>query len=384
MLRLIAFAALGSLLGGVVVAIVGPPGAGVAIAGVSFTVLIFATVMTQVARSMGSSVAASPKAVQEARDARRVGLARVDALRQTGTQINDQPLCDIDVTVQPLTGSAFATSLRTVVPLTAIPRFQPGAELEVAILLDGGPEVAFVDGELSPRDHDRLTVPPRGSVPLLPVEPHTRIVDGRRKGPLLGVGKKRRPLRLVLFAVVAVAAAAVVVTPYRVAVAQTVDAIQDGHLRPDMRHPDLLAQAEEALIEEIGHDQVTSIVVNEDFVTVDAPLRAGETKTDRWTYRNGRVSDEGAASVQPDLPAEQFAWSDVALDTVWGLMETSAEEVGLPVGDASVSVRRTPDGDIQSDTFSQPVGPPAISFSIGDAYGSTSFRFAADGTAWED
>lgn len=384
MLRLIAFAALGSLLGGVVVAIVGPPGAGVAIAGVSFTVLIFATVMTQVARSMGSSVAASPKAVQEARDARRVGLARVDALRQTGTQINDQPLCDIDVTVQPLTGSAFAATVRTVVPLTAIPMFQPGTEREVAILLDGGPEVAFVDGELSPRDHDRLTVPARRSVPLLTVEPHTRIVDGRRKGPLLGVGKKGRPLRLALFAVVAVAAAAVVVAPYRVAVAQTVDAIQDGHLRPDMRHPDLLAQAQEALIAEIGHDQVTSIVVTEDFVTVDAPLRAGETKTDRWTYRNGRVSDEGAASVQPDLPAEQFAWSDVALDTVWGLMETSAEEVGLPVGDASVSVRRTPDGDIQSDTFSQPVGPPAISFSIGDAYGSTSFRFAGDGSPLPD
>jgi len=383
-LRLIAFAALGALLGGVVVAIVGPPGAGIAIAGVAFTVLVFATVMTRVAGSLGGSVAASPKAVQQARDARRLGLARVDALRQTGTQINDQPLCDVDVTVQPLTGSAFATTVRTVVPITDVPRFQPGAELEVAILLDGGPEIAFVDGELSPRDRERLTVPARRSVPVLRVEPHTRVVDGRRKGPLLGVGPKGRPLRLVLFAVVTAAAAAAVVAPYRVAVAQTVEAIQDGHLRPDMRQPDLLAQAQEALVEEIGHDQVTSVVVTKDFVTVDAPLRAGETATDRWTYRGGRVSNEGAATIQPGLAEEQYAWSDVALDQLWDLMETSAAEVGLPVGDASASVRRSPDGDIDSATFAEAVGPPVMTFSIGDDYGSTSFRFAADGTRIED
>lgn len=384
MLRLIAFAALGSFLGGVVVAIVGPPGSGIAIAGVSFTVLIFATVMTRVAGSLGGSVGASPKAVQQARDARRVGLARVDALRQTSTQINDQPLCDIDVTVQPLTGTAFATSLRTVVPLTSIPRFQPGAELEVAILLDGGPEVAFVDGELSPRDHDRLTVPPRRSVPLLTVEPHTRIVDGRRKGPLLGVGKKGRPLRLALFAVVAVAAAAVVVTPYRVAVAQTFDAMQDGHLRPDMRHPDLLVQAQEALVEEIGHDQVVSVAITQDLVRVDAPLRPGDTATDRWTYSTGRVSHDGPATIQPTTPEEQLAWSDLALDRLWGFMESSAEQAGVPVDDASAVVRRSVDADIQSETFGQLTREPVISVGVGDDYGSTSFRYATDGTALED
>lgn len=221
-LRLIAFAALGSFLGGVVVALVGPPGTGITIAGVSFAVLVFATAVTGVAGTLGTGTGASPKAVQQARDARRLGLARVDALRTTSTEINDQPLCDIDVTVQPLTGTAYATTVRTVVPPTVIPLFQPGAEREVVILLDGGPELAFVEGELSPGDHDRLTVPPRASVPLLPVQPHTRIVDGRRKGPLLGVSREGRPLRVALYAVVALAAAAVVLAPHRAAVAQTV------------------------------------------------------------------------------------------------------------------------------------------------------------------
>lgn len=384
MLRLIAFASLGSFLGGLVVALVGPPGAGVAIAATSFMVLLFATILTRVAGSVSGSITASPAATQQARDAGRLGLARIDALRETGIQIDDHPLCEIDLTVQPLTGPAFATTTRTVVPLTDVATFQPKTEHEVAVLLDGSPEVAFVDNGLMPRERERLRVPPRDAVPLLTVEPHTRVVDGHRKGPLLGAGRTGRPLRLVLFAVVAVAAAAVVVAPYRVAVAQTVDAVQDGHLRPDLREPGLLAQARGALADEIGHDALVSLVVSKDTITVEAPLAPGETTTDRWTYRAGRVSHEGAATVQPGLPGEQLRWSDIALDRLWPLMETAAAQVDRPVGDAVASVRRSIDRASGSLTFVEPVGPPVITFSIGDAYGSTPFQFTADGTGRAD
>ncbi|WP_240773511.1 hypothetical protein [Plantibacter sp. M259] len=238
MLRLIAFAALGALLGGVIVITVGPPDVGYAVAGVALPVFIMTSVLTLVARSVGNAVGASPQAVQQAKDARRLGVARVDALRQTGTQINDQPLCELDLTVQPLHGAAFASTMRTVVPLTAIPMFQPGTERDVAILLDGGPEVAFIDaGELAPAERSRLRVPARASVPFLPVEPHRRIVDGRRRGPLLGVGRAGRPGRFALFAIVAIAAAAIVVVPYHQSVAQAIAALEDGRLRPDLRRP---------------------------------------------------------------------------------------------------------------------------------------------------
>ncbi len=122
-LRLITSAALDSLLGGAIIALVGPPGDGGLVIGVSLTVAILGVVLTGVASSMRGSVAASSEAIQQARDARRLGVARIDALRQTGTQINDQPLCDIDVTVRPLTGPAYATTIRTIVTLTDLPRF---------------------------------------------------------------------------------------------------------------------------------------------------------------------------------------------------------------------------------------------------------------------
>ncbi|MBD8465268.1 hypothetical protein IFU30_03210 [Plantibacter sp. CFBP 8798] len=381
MLRLIAFAALGALLGGVIVIAVGPPDVGYAVAGVALPVCIFATVLSLVGRSMGSAIGASPEAVQQAKDARRLGIARVDALRQTGTQINDQPLCELDLTVQPLHGAAFASTMRSVVPLTAIPMFQPGTERDVAILLDGGPEVAFIDaGELSADERARLRVPARASVPFLPVEPHRRIVDGRRRGPLLGVGRAGRPGRFALFAIVAIAAAAIVVVPYHQSVAQAIVALEDGRLRPDLHRPEALAEAQRALQEAIGHDRVVSITVAADFVIVQAPLTVGDTKTDRWEYRYGQVTNDGEASIQPESAAEQFSWSDVALDRVWALMQDGAEQVDLPVGDALAYVVRSTDTDVDSPTFARPAGPPQITFSIGDDYGSTSFVADADGS----
>jgi len=383
-LRLIAFAALGSLLGGLLLAFIDPSGSGMAIAGISLTVFVLAFTFTRIAGSMSGVVTASPTTVQQARDARRLGLARVDALRQTGTQINDQPLCDIDLTVRPLSGQAWATTIRTIVPLADIPRFQPGTRVEVAVLIEGGPEVAFVDGELSPFERDRLSVPDRSSVPFVPIEKHTRIVDGTRKGPLLGVGRRGRPVRLVLFALVTVAAAAAVVYPYQEAVEQTVDAVQKGELRPDLRQPAVLSQAQQSLQEAIGHDRIVSVFVSKDYVIVEAPIAPGDIKTDRWTYRGGRVDHEGAAPSQPRLAEEQMSWSDISLDQLWPLMESAAAEVALPVGDTTAYVARSTDSNIDSPTFGQSVAAPTISFSIGDDYGSTSFQYTGDGTRIED
>ncbi|KQM16338.1 hypothetical protein ASF83_10890 [Plantibacter sp. Leaf171] len=382
MLRLIAFAALGALLGGIIVIAVGPPDIGYAVAGVALPVCIFATVLSLVGRSLGSAIGASPQAVQQAKDARRLGVARIDTLRQTGTQINDQPLCELDLSVQPLNGPAFATTMRTVIPVTAIPTFQPGTERDVAVLLDGGPEVAFIDaGELSADERSRLRVPARASLPFLPLQPHQRIVDGRRRGPLLGVGRAGRPGRFALFAIVAVAAAAIVVVPYHQSVAQAIIALEDGRLRPDLRRPEALSEAQRALQEAIGHDRVVSITVAADFVIAQAPLTVGDTKTDRWEYRYGQVTHQGAASSEPESAAEQFSWSDVALDRMWSLLEEGAEQVDLPVGDASLYLVRSTDTDVHSPTFARPAGPPQVTFSIGDDYGSTSFVAPADGSA---
>jgi len=378
MLRLLAFLALGATVGGLLVAALGDPGAGFGIFGFALPVFIVSTVIVRVTTSLAPSLP-SPAAVTAARDARRLGRARIDAVRQTGTLINEQPLCEIDVTVIALDGGTWATTIRLIVPLIELAAYQPGLERDVVILLDGGPEVVFAGGELSPTERERLVVPARSAVEVRSIEAGTRVHNGRRRGPLLGVGRRGRPWRVTLFAVAAIAATTVVLLPYRDGVALTLGAWQDGRGTVDMRTPDALQTAERALQTEIGHDLVVSIVVTPDAVIVDAPVRPGEKATDEWEFRAGRVSHEGAALSQPRVAQEQFPWSDLALDRVWPALQEASTQSDLPVGTTPVSIMRTSDGDIDSPTFNENVGVPRMSFGLRDDYRSASFTLSADG-----
>lgn len=379
MLRLLAFAALGAAIGGLVVSLLGNPDPGMLIFGIAIGVCIAATTITRLAGGLAASLP-SPAAIQDARDARRLGRARVDSVRQTGTFINEQPVCDIDVTIVALTGEAWATTIRKLVPLTELAAYQAGLERDVAILIEGGPEIAFADGELSPAEIDRLVVPPRSEVEVRPIPPGTRIEKGRRRGPLIGIGRRGRPLRLALFALVAVAAGAVVVLPFREAVGLTLQAWSEGRWTVDMRHPEALETAERSLQEAIGHDRVVSITVIPDAVIVDAPIRAGAVETDEWVYRGGVVSHDGAAHSQPELVEEQFSWSDVALDRLWPAMEEAAAQSGLPTDGATALIQRTTDDDAASPTFIRNVGVPEMSFGLRDDYRDQFFRLDATGT----
>ncbi len=379
MLRLVASAALGVVIGALIVALLGNPDTGMPIFGIALTVFILAITITRLASGLSASFP-SAAAVHEARDARRLGRARIDSVRQTGTFINEQPVCDIDVTVVALTGDAWATTIRTIVPLIELPAYQSGVERDVAILLEGGPEVAFVDGELSPAEIERLVIPTRTEVEVRSIPPGTRIDKGRRRGPLIGIGRRGRPLRLAVFAVVAALAAGAVLLPFREGLGLTVDAWSEGRWSVDMRRPDTLLSAERSLEEAIGHDRVVSITVIADAVIVNAPVRAGAIETDEWTYRGGRVSHDGPAGSQPQLAEEQFSWSDVALDRIWPAIENASAQSGLPTDGGSVFIHRTTDTDLDSPTFNRSVEAPEISFGLRDDYRDQSFRLDATGT----
>ena len=57
--------------------------------------------------------------------------AIVLSLSQTGTMINDQPLCLIELKVLPEGGTPYTASIKQVVALTDIPKVQPGAHVNV-------------------------------------------------------------------------------------------------------------------------------------------------------------------------------------------------------------------------------------------------------------
>ena len=385
MFRLLFFVGVGLVVGGIVVMVVGPPGAGVWALPVGMTLAILCGTFVLIGKSMRGVQMPGDDVIAAAREAGRLGVARVDALRQTGTQINDQPLCEIELTVQPRSGAAFRTSMREIVPITQIPAVQPGVRRVVAILTEEGPEVAFLPDDVTADPWRGIVIPDAMTAGPVRVSDGGVIrADGSRRGPIIGMGKRGRPLRIVLFVAAALVAAVAVVLPYRVAAAQTVAALQHGQLRPDYREAEPLGQALTALEAAIGHDQLISAVVSDEYLIVEAPLAPGENATDRWMYRGGAVTHDGAATIQPDTPLEAFSIDDVD----WNRLAPAAKRASIEAGientdDVSFSVGRSTDSDVSSETFAKQVGPVAINFSVSDDYRSVSFRMNADGSGFE-
>ncbi len=59
--------------------------------------------------------------------------AKVIKISETGTYINRQPKVELRLLVDPPEGDRFETSLIQVLPLTALPGFQPGTEVNVKV-----------------------------------------------------------------------------------------------------------------------------------------------------------------------------------------------------------------------------------------------------------
>ena len=63
----------------------------------------------------------------------QLALARVESIRRTGLEINDQPQCDLVLVVSPPPGhgEAYATTTRAILDVATLASFQPGAVLVV-------------------------------------------------------------------------------------------------------------------------------------------------------------------------------------------------------------------------------------------------------------
>jgi hypothetical protein len=63
----------------------------------------------------------------------RVGSATISAVRQTGTFVNNNPECEIDLQVSVDGGAPYAVTHRQVLAMVALPSFQPGATVPVRV-----------------------------------------------------------------------------------------------------------------------------------------------------------------------------------------------------------------------------------------------------------
>ena len=62
-----------------------------------------------------------------------IGQATITAIRQTGTMVNYNPECDLDLQVSVNGGAPYPVTHRQVIAQVALPSFQPGATVPVRV-----------------------------------------------------------------------------------------------------------------------------------------------------------------------------------------------------------------------------------------------------------
>lgn len=370
MLRILTAIGIGIGLGGIVAAVVGPPGAASWAIPVGLVCTIFGITFVLIARATGKISLPSPVLVESARTAGRIGVARIDTLTQTGTRINDQPVCDLQLTVQPANGAAYRTQLRLVVAMIDIPGVQAGTHRSVAILAEGKPNIALLPDDPRSSVFAGIEVPPAAQAgPLLTPEAGGLRDDGTRRTSLLSTNRATRPWRVLLYVTIGIVATALVLLPYRVGLVQTAHALSTGQLKADLRQPDYLPDAIDALVHEVGHPNAISIVVTNDYIYYTAPVSVGARESDVWTYRGGTVQHRGPANIQPENADEQFPVTEMSWRAIWPGLENAAKLVNADdLSDTHINIDRSHVENVSSDDYLKNVGPVKLQFAINTPY----------------
>lgn len=383
-LRLLFFLGLGILGGSALAMLVGPPGAGAWTITLGLLVCVFSGLLVRLSRSGIAASTPPPALVAAATGAGRIGLARVDALTQTNTQINDQPVCRIEFTVLPRSGPAYRIQLTRIVPIVSIPLFQPDSVHEVAILAEGRPDIAILEHRGAAADTGGDTIPaPESAGSLLMPSPGGLRADGTPAKPLIGIGAKGRWWRIIAYVLMFAIGVAIIVWPYRTALAQSVQSVSQGDLHADLRTAEFLPETIDTILGDADSEQLTFAIVTKDYVILDAPVAEGATDTDRWMYRRGVLDHEGPSSMQPETAQQHFDAADVDWAALWPAARQAAASVDLAdqLDDVSLQIERASDHDTDSDTYLESTGPVEVRFSLSDDYGhDTSFVLAADGS----
>ncbi|WP_431838496.1 hypothetical protein [Cellulomonas sp. Y8] len=354
--------------------------------GVSLGVMVPLMVLVSIGRTFAGARSARPQDVEAALRENRVSLAKVLETRATGTSINDQPLCEIRLVVASRTRPAYTTTTRSVVNLGRLPGLQRGAVVVVAQLDAERPDVALLDPapagwqEIADRDTSVRDLP---EAPVWEAGP----ARGRDRRGLIRIPA----VLLLVLALVGFGARVWPVRDEALALAQgtpleEVQAEAGAASGPvtdtETAAPvDLFAAANtrgavDDLAAVAGGTQFTEVGIYGDYIVAEGLTAPGAPTTDRYTWRDGEATRDGAAPIQPDpaaLPDELFDVTAVDWSLVEPLVAQVPELTGITAPDGpSVLVRRATDPAVTT--------PVEFHLWLGDEYYDAFLTADATGT----
>lgn len=380
MLRILFFAGIGATIAGVLLFIIGvESGLGWAL-GLGLSICIFSGVFIAIGKAVTAGTKMSETAVSKARQEGRIGFACIEQLSQTGTRINEEPVCELTLALQPPTGVAFRGKLKLLIPVIHIPDYQPGQVLEIAFFDSGHQYVGFTGGSThrAPRS---ISVPSdSGADNIIRLKPAQVNKDGQLRTPIVGTGKRGRPLRFVVYLLAVALGAGLLMFPYKERVANAYEAVNEGWLFADLRTGRNVVHAIDEFEKKTGHRSAVHILVTNDYVIADLPIAEGRQETDSWIFKNAYAEHRGPTSIQPESEREQFPLDDVKWESIWPAVEQASEISGLPItDDVNISVERSTISNIHSKDFIKAYGPVEIRFSLSSDYKDAFFRMTGDG-----
>jgi hypothetical protein len=307
-------------------------------ASLAFTV----AVMVAVFGGIGSFTRGMRRAASaEAQQTGELALARVERITRTGFSVNDQPQCELVLTVAPRHRRAYATVHRQIVDIVELAQLQPGSIIVVRRPDDARADVQL---ELAPpedwarlRDAERLRTGSDRTVPLA-----SEATDWASEPQTLG-GAPRPPARSwrwVPRAAVFAAAAALVLIPAYDSIARTADAFASGN--PESagvvlgdRHQEIV----DALARETGGTAFVRIGFYDGYAIAAAPSAPGALTIDEYEYRWDRTAHHGPELIQPDDPAGAlFDTGDVDFSRIPDHIATARERSGITDPDSVIVI----------------------------------------------
>lgn len=314
--------------------------------GAAMTVLL---VVVSLGRAFAGTSLTAPQDVEAALRENRVSLARVLDVRATGTTINDQPLCEIRLTVAARTRPPYTTTTRSLVNLGRLPSLQRGSVVVVAQLDRERPDVALLDPppadwqQLADRDTSARSMPEAPAWESAPARGRDRNGLLRIPGILLlvavlvGFGARLWPVRQEALDLVQG-------TPLEQVRAQ-------GEAREaaaaSIFPAERTQQVVDDLVEAADGARFTEILLFQTYAVAEGLTTPDAVTTDSFTWRDGTATREGAALIQPEpgeLEAELFDAGEVDWSLVAALVDQVPTLTGITDADGpSVQVRRADD-----------------------------------------
>ncbi|HEY1105830.1 MAG TPA: hypothetical protein VGE78_06750 [Agromyces sp.] len=329
---------------------------------IAFSVLtpIVLALRSMAGAGLGGVLAPAPTGEELARaeSEGRLALARVRAISRTGTSINDQPVCDLDLVVVPRFGSPFEVRTRRLVDLVEIPRLQPECVVVVA-MQDAAPSPVSI--VMDPPDEwvrlaqsDERVRETRTAPAYLPAPSTAKTAGGlRRIHPAFYVVAVLAGAALALIpaypTISAIASGETTIGDVRYANSWEGRMAADERARADaeaaeaaevaaagMFVGDNAAQAVDALVAELGSPQVVQLAFWGDRLAAVAPSAPGAMTLDSYGVLRGDVTDDGPAGSQPEpgvLDLQLFDATTFDASMMPELIARAKELSGLPEAD---------------------------------------------------